>query len=356
MFKKILILLTLFIFTSCDGGSSYGDESTLMGKSTIGTASSYKKIPYTIINDVNISTWMYQLQGLFEGDNLNILDDTDYDMFVVEPFINIKDEEYNSSKLVSTLSAKPNGDKRLLIAYIDIGQAEDYRDYWGDDWIAPTQDSVGSPNFMITVDPDGWSGNYPVAYWDSRWKDIWLGDDGIIVKIAREGFDGVYLDWIEAYREERVLEYAESQNVDTEREMIDFIREIKEKGQEINPNFVVIAQNAEYLLDYSPDEYSSIIDAIATEDVWFYGDGDANWSDSRAGDLHQDRFSTQDKIEQNKKYLEFGVPVFTVDYCILEENAKYVYKHSRMRGFIPTVTRVPLSKLTTTPPPEFYIK
>jgi cysteinyl-tRNA synthetase len=316
------------------------------------------KIPSTIINDINISTWMYQIQDLFVGNNMDILDDTNYDMLVVEPSTNFKDETHDTTKLVSELSTKPNGDKRLLIAYIDIGQAEDYRDYWKDDWVAPTKDKRGSPDFMITIDPDGWSGNYPVAYWDKRWKDIWLEDDGIIAKLATEGFDGIYLDWIEAYDDEKVMEYAKNQNIDAKKEMIDFIKELKAKGKEINPNFVVIAQNAQYLLDYAPTEYASIIDGIATEDTWFYGEGDANWDDKKAGDLHgderhQDEFSTANRIKQSSKYLDLDIPVFTVDYCISEQNAKYVYSESRKSGFIPIVTRVSLSKLTETPPPEF---
>ena len=357
MFKKILILATLFIFIACGGSDSTDEESVIKEAPTETTVTS-KKIPSVIIHDINISTWMYQIQDLIVGNNMDVLDDTDYDMLVVEPSTNFKDETYDITKLVSELSEKPNGDKRLLIAYIDIGQAEDYRDYWKDDWVAPTKDKKGSPDFMITIDPDGWSGNYPVAYWDKRWKDIWLEDDGIIAKLATEGFDGIYLDWIEAYDDEKVMEYAKNQNIDAKREMIDFIRELKAKGKEINPNFVVIAQNAQYLLDYAPDEYASIIDGIATEDTWFHGEGDANWDDKNAGDLqgddrYEDEFSTANRVKQSSKYLELDIPVFTVDYCISQENAKYVYSESRKNGFIPIVTRVSLSKLTETPPPEF---
>lgn len=62
--------------------------------------------------------------------------------------------------------------------------------------------------------------------------------------------------------------------------MLDFIRELKEKSQKINPDFVVISQNAQYFLDYDPSEYTSIIDGIATEDTWFFGEDDANWKDT----------------------------------------------------------------------------
>lgn len=348
MLKKLMISALTLMLISC-GGSSSNETASIEITPT-------RNIPSTVINDVNISTWMYQIQDLY-AENIDILDDTDYDMLVVEPGFNFKESPYDTSRITSSLVTKPNGDKRLLLAYIDIGQAEDYRDYWKDTWIAPTKDDKGSPNFLISIDPDGWSGNYPVAYWDERWQNIWLENKGIISKIAKEGFDGIYLDWVEAYDDEKVLEYAQSQNIDAKKEMLNFIKKLKEKGREVNPNFVVISQNAQYLLDYNPNEYASIIDAIATEDTWFYGEGDGNWNDNDAGDLegderHNDDYSTINRIKQNKKYLDLGIPVFTVDYCISEDNAYTTYNKSRENGFIPIVTRVSLSKVTETPPPE----
>jgi cysteinyl-tRNA synthetase len=68
------------------------------------------------------------------------------------------------------------------------------------------------------------------------------------------------------------------------------------------------------------------------------------------GDRHEGGFSTANRIIQNKKYLALDIPVFSVDYCISESNADQVYRDSRNNGFIPLVTRVPLSEITETPP------
>jgi len=173
--------------------------------------------------------------------------------------------------------------------------------------------------------------------------------------LANYGFDGVYLDWVEAYDDEKVREYAQTQSVNPEEEMMMFIEEIRDTGKSINPDFLVIPQNAPYLLDANPSFYTSIIDAIATEDTWFYGEGDADWNSPNAGDLsggerHEDDYSTVNRIIQNKKYLELGMPVFTIDYCISKQNADETYKNSRSNGFIPLVTRVSLSDVTETPP------
>ncbi len=346
-----------------------GYQSTTFAKSTISNISSDIKTVEealdalqnhrisTLLAGVKIDSWMYQIQGLDEKSAIDALGQTVYDMCVVEPGFNFKETPYDTTYLVSKLRKKPDGSRRLLVAYVDIGQAEDYRSYWGDDWVAPTETQLGIPDFMITVDPDGWSGNYPVAYWNATWQDIWLGKNGIIEQIANYGFDGVYLDWIEAYDEPKVIEAAKADGIDPKRAMMDFIAKIRVTGKQINPNFVVIAQNASYLLDVDPSYYGSIIDAIATEDTWFYGQADVSWDDPRGGDMsggerHADEYSTANRIKQNRKYLQLDLPVFTVDYALLDGHAKSTYHNSRYNEFIPIVTRISLSKITETPPPE----
>lgn len=309
----------------------------------------------TTLNGIEVTEWMYQIQELDDNDNIDRLDDTDYDMLVVEPGFNFTESPYDIDYLVSKLKQKPNGEDRILLAYIDIGQAEDYRDYWPSNWVAPTATQAGSPDFLVTIDPDGWSGNYPVAYWDTDWQDIWTGPNGLIEQLANYGFDGVYLDWVEAYDDDKVIERAEMNNINPEDEMMLFIQRIGDKGKGIKSDFLVIPQNAPYLLDADPDFYTSIIDGVATEDTWFYGEGDGEWDSSDAGDLtggerHADDYSTASRIAQSKKYLALGLPVFTVDYCISTSNAAFVYNESRANGFIPIVTRVSLSEITETPP------
>ena len=326
--------------------------------------------PVTVtLNGVSIDTWMYQIQGLGGYDAAEVggvsakeaidtLAATDYDMLVVEPGHNFKytDDLYDTGYLVSQLKQKPNGDDRVLLAYVDIGEAEDYRDYWDDDaWVAPIENSgVGSPDFLVTIDPNGWSGNYPVAYWDTRWKDIWTGAGGIIAQLVSAGFHGVYLDWIEAYDDDYIIAAAADAGKNPAAEMMSFIEEIRAAGETIDPDFLIIAQNAPYLLDDDPSRYSGMIDAIATEDTWFYGEGDVEWDEAGSGDLaggdrHEfDGYSTANRIAQNQKYLAAGVPVFSVDYCISKANAHDTYINALDEGFVPVVSQVSLSRLTET--------
>ena len=303
------------------------------------------------LNDVY--TWMYQIQELNEDEAVETLAATEYDMLVLEPGHNFSEYPYDTEEIISELSVSPEGKQRLLLAYIDIGQAEDYRDYWQADWIAPTATQRGTPDFMITIDPDGWSGNYNVSYWRKEWKDIWLGDKGIIAQLARFGFDGIYLDWIEAYDDDPVREAAKEDNVNPEIEMIRFIEELAQAGKAVTADFLVVSQNAPFLIDTDKDRYLAVIDGLAVEDTWFHGEGDADWDSPNAGDLHDrhdDIWSTENRLNQYMQYQLSGLPVFSVDYCISETNAQQVYHDARLAGLRPIVTRVSLSRITETPP------
>lgn len=299
---------------------------------------------------------MYQIQGLDEPGALTTLAATDYPLLVVEPGHNLKDDPSDMVEVISKLRIAPDGSDRLLLAYVDVGQAEDYRDYWQPSWVAPTETEAGDPEFLLTIDPDGWSGNYVVAYWDMRWKDLWVGDQGIVAELAAVGFDGIYLDWVEAYDDESVIALAEESGLDPAEEMLQFIEELGDAGDSVSEDFLVVVQNAPYLIDVDPEWYTSIVDALAVEDTWFHGDGDAEWGTPGAGDLqerHDGDYSTPSRLAQYEYYLSRGLPVFSVDYCIDEANAAQVYEDARRLGLRPLVTQVSLSQNTDTAPGDF---
>jgi cysteinyl-tRNA synthetase len=115
---------------------------------------------------------------------------TNYDYIIMDYFYN--GEEFTSSQ-IEQLKQKANGGKRLLICYMSIGEAENYRYYWKSDW------KIGSPSFIVEENPN-WAGNYVVKYWESEWQDVIFGNDNsYLKKILDAGFDGVYLDIIDAF-------------------------------------------------------------------------------------------------------------------------------------------------------------
>ena len=98
-----------------------------------------------------------------------------------------------SSDEINQLRQKSNGGKRLVISYMSIGEAENYRYYWNDNWL------TNPPEWLKEENPD-WEGNYKVAYWEKEWQDIIYGNDNsYLKKIVDAGFDGVYLDIIDAF-------------------------------------------------------------------------------------------------------------------------------------------------------------
>lgn len=301
-----------------------------------------------------VDAWMYQLQDLNDEAKLAALAQTEYPLLVIEPGFNFSEFPYDTAHIMSQLKTTPDGRERVILAYIDIGQAEDYRSYWQTDWVAPTQTTLGSPDYLLAPDPDNWSGNYQVAYWNSAWKNLWLGNSGLIEQIAAYGFDGIYLDWVEAYDDVSVQAAATNEGVDVALEMIQFIEALGAVGKAKRSPFYVVPQNAPYLIDFAPDRYVAAIDALAVEDTWWHGDGDVPWDDPRAGDLHERHsdsgWTTPDRLLQYTVYQEYGLPIFSVDYCISSSNAEQVYRDASAAGLIPLVTRVSLEQLTVTPP------
>lgn len=115
---------------------------------------------------------------------------TNYDLLITDLFF---DEVAYSVSEVNDLKNKQNGGKRLVIAYMSIGEAEDYRFYWQTGW------EENPPDWLKEENPD-WPGNYKVKYWDTLWQQIIFGNDSsYLKKIINAGFDGVYLDIIDAF-------------------------------------------------------------------------------------------------------------------------------------------------------------
>ena len=115
---------------------------------------------------------------------------TDYDLLITDAFYG--DELFTPADM-EALRVKANGGKRLVVAYMSIGEAEDYRYYWQDDW------KKHPPSWMANENPE-WEGNYKVKYWEKEWQEIIFGnEDSYLQKILDAGFDGVYLDIIDAF-------------------------------------------------------------------------------------------------------------------------------------------------------------
>ncbi|MCK4504085.1 MAG: endo alpha-1,4 polygalactosaminidase [Candidatus Aegiribacteria sp.] len=115
---------------------------------------------------------------------------TEYDLLIIDLFWN---GEQLTAQDISQLRDKPGGGSRLIIAYMSIGEAEDYRYYWQQSW------SSTPPSWLHGENPD-WPGNYLVEYWNSDWQEIIFGsNDSYLGQIIDSGFDGAYLDKVDSF-------------------------------------------------------------------------------------------------------------------------------------------------------------
>jgi len=148
--------------------------------------------PITTMSDAKNFLYLINPDSKFSSKEefLTEIDKTEYDLFIIDLFWGT---EILTKEEIKKLQTKPNGNQRLLICYMSIGEAEDYRFYWQDDW------KPGDPTWIYYENPN-WKGNYKVFYWEKEWQDIIMGSDtSYLDKIIDAGFDGVYLDIVDAF-------------------------------------------------------------------------------------------------------------------------------------------------------------
>lgn len=353
----VLMFAIILLLTGCFYGETNGEEADTKFKLTQPAPgeSISVKTPFDE-EETNLSAvknWFYMIDVNLEQEMVNQMADSNYDMIVLD-FITseVNNTDYRMEDTIEQLHSAFQ--PKLVLAYIDIGQAEDFRTYWQPGW------GIGNPEWIIALDPDGWEGNYPVAYWYDDWREIWLAEDGYLQSILDAGFDGIYLDWVEAYSDENVIAFAEEQGIDPIQEMIWWVGDIAEFSRNQNPDFIVISQNAAELVEH--DEYVTIIDAISQEQVWFDGSADNDppgdcplpraeadvdtekYYDSLLPDCQKqfDEFPESTLHVSSESYLHYlklaqrkGLMVFTVDYALDPGNIAWVYQTSRELGFVP---------------------
>ena len=292
----------------------------------------------------DIRFFAYQIQSQEEGNNVRKLADSRYDMLVIDQTRSLKGEEgYESAADVMRLKdSKGSSDrKKVVVCYIDVGEGESYRRYWQDGW------RVGSPEWIVAPDPDGWDGDYPVKFWRPEWKRIM---NEAVDRIIEDGYDGIYLDWLEAYSFEPVAKEARTEGLDPRTELVKFVREIACRARSKKPGFLLIAQNAAEL--GSVPEYVELFDAVAQESVWYEWAGDPD-TGGFPGDVPVDPGNTEELLRDLALWQKRGKPVFDIEYARKPSNAKRAYALGAEHGFKTYVTLRMLDSLSQTPPPGY---
>ncbi|MHC4547827.1 MAG: endo alpha-1,4 polygalactosaminidase [Planctomycetota bacterium] len=292
-----------------------------------------------------VNGWVIQLQGLASPGAVERLERAKGELVVIDPARSVRGREaFPTRDVVARLQRRG----KLCLAYLNVGQAEAYRTYWRSHWRAPTAERAGHPAYLLTVDPEGWPGDYPVAYWDYRWRAVlWGSPDAPLDRILADGFDGAYLDWILGFQDPTVAAAARRAGVDPARAMMELVRDLRAHARRRNPDFVLIAQNGASLVEAQP-AFAAVIDAVSQEGLSFAGKADVTWDDAGAGDVAipaRGDWSTPALAASLRRCLEHDLPVFTLDYAASRKNAEQARRLSRDLGFVPFVSRTPLDRL-----------
>jgi cysteinyl-tRNA synthetase, unknown class len=210
-----------------------------------------------IVQGMAVRSWGYQLQNASVADIAR----SPYDLMVIDSERDASIGGPFTPAELKAMKKKPDGSRRFVIAYISIGEAENYRSYWGDrNW----QD-VRNRTPLIEKENPEWEANFNVRYWEQEWQNLILNDaDSFINRIMDAGFDGIYLDKVDIADDYQGKTPPGTVSSDL---MIQFVRRISIVTKLRDPNFLTIAQNADGLLD--DDSYRAAIDGIGRESMLY---------------------------------------------------------------------------------------
>jgi cysteinyl-tRNA synthetase len=254
-----------------------------------------------------VHSWGYQLQMV----DPDLVADSPYDLMVIDFARDGSADQAFSRDDVAKMKRKPDGGERILLAYLSIGEAEDYRSYWQRDW------QIAPPTWLGAENPD-WPGNYAVHYWDPQWQRLIIGaPDSYLDRIVEAGFDGVYLDRIDAFDvpDPKVSRAMRMQL------MTEFVSAIASYGRQLQPGFLVVGQNGEELLNYP--SYAATIDGVGKEDLFFGLDGDGSLNSK--GELRA-------SLTPLQRFLASGKPVFLIEYLETPEAKMMARKNAEALG------------------------
>lgn len=322
-----------------------------------------------------IRHWGYQLQGPASGGGLqaDLLAMAPHDLLVMDfsRFGNAASQF--SPAQVRALQQRQgaphdtagSSGRRVVAAYLSIGEAEQFRSLWqaapgawtrsgqADSPLSPT-----APAWLGPVNPQ-WPESRKVRYWDAGWQALLFNPDrtGWLDQIVAQGFDAAYLDIVDAYyfwghtvpaAQRRPGDPTDTQ--EAARRMIDFIVAMTAHARQVQPTFFMIPQNGAFLLndaDFAgplpPDPvrraaYLEAIGGIGVEDVYFPGDAAEN-------NPFAPHRSTIAVLQRD--FLAANKPVFAVDYVNDPAKIARFLAAARADGFLPYVaTSRKLDRLT----------
>ncbi len=213
---------------------------------------------------ITISSWAYLLQN----PPIASLAESPYNLIVTDYS---KDGSIKKDSLQNKLIMLHKFNKTVL-CYFSIGEAEEYRFYWNKGWKKNPPKFIGPEN-------EDWAGNYKVKYWREDWWQTGLRP--YLDRIIEAGFDGVYLDIVDAYwfwhEQGMEVQHTADEMVKLIKRIADYCR--KRAGQ----NFIICPQNGLGVFDSCSPEYKKVyfqvVNMVGLESLLFniYSKEDRNY-------------------------------------------------------------------------------
>ena len=216
---------------------------------------------------------------------------------------------------------------RKVVAYLSIGEAEDYRFYWQSAWVSNGKRTAAAPAWLGIENP-GWKGNYQIKYWDTDWQKLMLAaiDDAM----AR-GFDGVYLDIVDGFQtyEQGADGYLDDRmNPETKqtyrRDMVDWVKAIAARARANDPAALVIPQNGSQLVAHK--DFLEVISAQGIEDLF------------TNGNKLQPTSHTEEILGHLKILASAKMPVLLIEYPKTHQGQALSKKSAKENGLVWLVT------------------
>lgn len=258
----------------------------------------------------SVRTWAYQLKDV-TPEKLKKIADSPFDMVIIDSSMFPNGKEIRLTReQIDSLKRKPDGSRRLVIAYFSAGECEDFRYYWKPEW------HKKKPGWVDKADKQ-WKGDFIVKYWQPEWQKIVYGTpDSLIDRILDAGFDGLSIDRVDAY-------YYFGDTKERRDQMVKFVKDMSSYMRAKKPDVVIFAQNAEELLDRK--DYLDAIDGIAKEDL-IYGISHTEKRNPEGDITHSE--------ELLKKARAAGKVIFVIEYLKNPNNIAVARERMKQLDFV----------------------
>jgi cysteinyl-tRNA synthetase len=227
-----------------------------------------------------------------------------YDVVFIDPDISLESQ-------VDTLLRRGV----LPIAYVNIGEAEEYRWYYPDI----------KPGWLFGKNPN-WPDHYYIDVNNTEWQQLVL--ETILPRIFRKGFPGIFLDMVDVA--------SPNLHPSTREGVVALIGKIRREY----PDKVIIMNDGTFLVD----QVSGLIDGVCVESVFSsYNFG------SKTYFMRPTNESDQRCDELKGIVKRFGTRIFLIDYAAAGDAATKasVVAEARQHGFIPYVSTINLDSIPT---------